>query len=123
MLMMSLDLLFFPSRLLVHKSVVETLNLKKNHLRVNNIGIFPLQIASIIDSHAATLTKRAERDVFFLTMQGIVQLVQRYRNGIRGHTKSVVQDLLRQYLRIEMQFQQGELVVLNLLHLIKLNMC
>jgi acetyl-CoA carboxylase/biotin carboxylase 1 len=36
------------------------------------------QIATVIDSHAATLTKRADRDVFFMTMQGVVQLVQRY---------------------------------------------
>ena len=36
------------------------------------------QIAHIIDSHAATLTKRSDRDVFFMTTQGIVQLVQRY---------------------------------------------
>ena len=42
------------------------------------------QVASVIDTHAATLQKRADRDVFFLTTQGIVQLVQRYRNGIRG---------------------------------------
>jgi len=65
------------------------------------------QIAHIIDSHAATLTRRTDRDVFFLTTQGIVQLVQRYRNGIRGHMKMVVQDLLRKYLAVETQFQQG----------------
>ncbi|BFZ10005.1 hypothetical protein BsWGS_13044 [Bradybaena similaris] len=65
------------------------------------------QIASVIDSYAATLTKRADRDVFFMTCQGIVHLVQRYRNGIRGHMKSVVQELLRHYLRVELQFQQG----------------
>ncbi|CAL1538931.1 unnamed protein product [Lymnaea stagnalis] len=65
------------------------------------------QIASVIDTYAASLTKRADRDVFFMTCQGIVQLVQRYRNGIRGHLKSVVQELLRHYLRVELQFQQG----------------
>ncbi|XP_059157454.1 acetyl-CoA carboxylase-like isoform X2 [Physella acuta] len=65
------------------------------------------QIASVIDNYAATLSKRSDRDVFFMTCQGIVQLVQRYRNGIRGHLKSVVQELLRHYLRVELQFQQG----------------
>jgi len=35
------------------------------------------QIANVIDSHAATLTRRAERDVFFMNTQGIVELVQR----------------------------------------------
>lgn len=66
------------------------------------------QIAGVIDSHAATLTKRAERDVFFLTTQGIVQLVQRYRNGIRGRMKTAVHELLKQYYEVESQFQQGK---------------
>ncbi|XP_064618157.1 acetyl-CoA carboxylase-like isoform X2 [Liolophura sinensis] len=65
------------------------------------------KIANVIDGHAATLNRRDDRDVFFLTTQGIVQLVQRYRNGIRGHMKSVVQEFLRQYLRVETQFQDG----------------
>lgn len=65
------------------------------------------QIAGVIDSHAATLQKRADRDVFFLTTQGIVQLVQRYRNGIRGRMKAAVHELLRQYYAVESQFQQG----------------
>ncbi|XP_078582269.1 acetyl-CoA carboxylase-like [Branchiostoma floridae x Branchiostoma japonicum] len=65
------------------------------------------QIATVIDSHAATLQKRAERDNFFLNTQTIVQLVQRYRSGIRGHTKTVIQDLLKMYLKTESQFQHG----------------
>ncbi|ODN03712.1 Acetyl-CoA carboxylase 2 [Orchesella cincta] len=60
------------------------------------------QIASVIDSHAATLQKGADRDVFFLTTQGIVQL-----DGIRGRMKSAVQELLRIYLGVETQFQHG----------------
>ena len=36
-----------------------------------------LQIANVVDAHAATLTKRTERDAFFLNTQNIVQLVQR----------------------------------------------
>ncbi|XP_071044333.1 acetyl-CoA carboxylase isoform X1 [Parasteatoda tepidariorum] len=65
------------------------------------------QIASVIDSYAATLQKRSDRDVFFMTTQGIVQLVQRYRNGIRGRMKAVVQDLLKLYLSVETEFQHG----------------
>lgn len=42
-----------------------------------------------------------------MNTQSIVQLVQRYRSGIRGHMKAVVMDLLRQYLRVETQFQNG----------------
>lgn len=39
-----------------------------------------LQIANVMDSYMATLTKRSDRDVFFMTTQGIVQLVQRLAN-------------------------------------------
>ena len=65
------------------------------------------QMFVLFCSHAATLQKRADRDVFFLTTQGIVQLVQRYRHGIRGRMKSAVHELLRQYYAVESQFQQG----------------
>ncbi|XP_033740192.1 acetyl-CoA carboxylase-like isoform X1 [Pecten maximus] len=65
------------------------------------------QIANCIDGHAASLTRRTDRENFFMTTQGIVELVQRYRNGIRGHMKAVVKDLLKQYLHVELQFQHG----------------
>ncbi|XP_053135859.1 acetyl-CoA carboxylase 2 isoform X3 [Hemicordylus capensis] len=65
------------------------------------------QIASILDSHAATLQRKADREVFFMNTQSIMQLVQRYRSGIQGHMKSVVLDLLRRYLQVETQFQQA----------------
>ncbi|XP_067395559.1 acetyl-CoA carboxylase 2 isoform X1 [Emydura macquarii macquarii] len=65
------------------------------------------QIASILDSHAASLQRKADREVFFMNTQTIMQLVQRYRSGIRGHLKSIVLDLLRRYLQVETQFQQA----------------
>ncbi|KAM4746168.1 acetyl-CoA carboxylase 2 isoform 5-T5 [Anableps anableps] len=69
---------------------------------------FPSQrIANILDSHAATLQRKADREVFFMNTQSIVQLVQRYRSGIRGYMKSVVLDVLKRYLEVEMQFQQA----------------
>lgn len=94
-------------------SVVEnqTRKLMNNYERnISSIlATFPSQeIASVIDTYASTLEKRADRDVFFLNTQGIVQLVQRYRDGIRGRTRSCVQDLLRQYLNIEQYFQEGQ---------------
>ncbi|MEQ2166678.1 hypothetical protein GOODEAATRI_030738, partial [Goodea atripinnis] len=69
---------------------------------------FPSQrIANVLDSHAATLQRKADREIFFMNTQSIVQLVQRYRSGIRGYMKSVVLDLLKRYLQVEMQFQQA----------------
>ncbi|KPJ19676.1 Acetyl-CoA carboxylase 2 [Papilio machaon] len=65
------------------------------------------QIASVIDHHAASLPKRADRDVFFMSTQALVLLVQRYRNGIRGRMKAAVHDLLKQYYQVESNFQLG----------------
>lgn len=41
-------------------------------------------------------------------------MLSRYRSGIRGYMKSVVLDLLKRYLQVEMQFQQGEVYLLYL---------
>ena len=69
---------------------------------------FPSQeIASLIDTFADSMCKKAERETFFSNVQCIVQLVQRYRNGIKGHMKSVIQDLLKQYINVEKYFQHA----------------
>lgn len=64
------------------------------------------QIATILDCHAATLQRKADREVFFMNTQSIVQLVQRYRSGTRGYMKAVVLDLLRKYLNVEHHFSK-----------------
>lgn len=84
------------------QSLVSNFYLKSASILVNNNYI------SRHYSHAATLQKRADRDNFFLQTQGVVQLVQRYRNGIRGRMKSAVHELLRQYYEVESQFQLGK---------------
>ena len=64
-----------PSR--VEKSIKKLMIQYENNL-TSVLSQFPSQqIANVIDSHAATLTRRAERDVFFMNTQGIVELVQR----------------------------------------------
>lgn len=45
---------------------------------------------------------------FFSVSDETVFVSDRYRSGIRGHMKAVVMDLLRQYLKVEIQFQNGE---------------
>ncbi|XP_025161543.1 acetyl-CoA carboxylase isoform X2 [Harpegnathos saltator] len=91
----------------VEKKIRKLMSLYERNI-TSVLAQFPSQqIAAVIDGHAATLSKRAERDVFFLTTQAIVQLVQRYRNGIRGRMKTAVHELLRQYYTVESQFQQG----------------
>jgi acetyl-CoA carboxylase / biotin carboxylase 1 len=70
---------------------------------------FPSQpIAGFIDTYAAKLERRNERDAFFVNVQSLMQLVQRYRNGIKGHMKSVITELIRNYLTIEAVFQFGQ---------------
>lgn len=91
----------------VEKKIRKLMQLYERNI-TSVLAQFPSQqIASVIDMHAATLQKRTDRDVFFLTTQGIVQLVQRYRNGIRGRMKATVHELLRQYYAVESQFQHG----------------
>ncbi|XP_011499057.1 PREDICTED: acetyl-CoA carboxylase isoform X2 [Ceratosolen solmsi marchali] len=91
----------------VEKKIRKLMTLYERNI-TSVLAQFPSQqIAAVIDGHAATLSRRAERDVFFLTTQAIVQLVQRYRNGIRGRMKAAVHELLRQYYTVESQFQQG----------------
>lgn len=48
------------------------------------------QIANVIDGHAATLTRRADKDVFFMTSQGITQLIKRYDNSKNFNFKIVI---------------------------------
>lgn len=36
------------------------------------------QIANIIDGHAATMTRRADKDVFFMNTQAIVHLIKKW---------------------------------------------
>ena len=43
------------------------------------------QIANILDSHAATLNRKADREVFFMNTQSIVQLVQKYAHLCSDH--------------------------------------
>ncbi|XP_076754635.1 acetyl-CoA carboxylase isoform X3 [Xylocopa sonorina] len=91
----------------VEKKIRKLMSLYERNI-TSVLAQFPSQqIATVIDGHAATISKRSERDVFFLTTQAIVQLVQRYRNGIRGRMKTAVHELLRQYYTVESQFQQG----------------
>uniref|UniRef100_A0A8C0ALK5 Acetyl-CoA carboxylase 1 n=1 Tax=Bos mutus grunniens TaxID=30521 RepID=A0A8C0ALK5_BOSMU len=82
------------------------------------------QIATILDCHAATLQRKADREVFFMNTQSIVQLVQKYRSGARGYMKAVVLDLLRRYLLVEHHFQQAhyDKCVINLREQLKPDM-
>lgn len=68
----------------VEKAIRKLLNNYSSNITAILAAFPSQQIASVIDSYAATLQKRADRDVFFLNTQGIVQLVQRYRNGEFG---------------------------------------
>jgi acetyl-CoA carboxylase/biotin carboxylase 1 len=65
---------------------------------------FPSQaIAAEVDRYTANLSK-PDRDMFFMTAAAIMQLVQRYRGGTKGHMRIVVEELLRCYLRTEQNF-------------------
>ena len=59
-----------------------------------------VQIGNILDSYAATLTKRGDHDVFYITTQGISQLVQRsvtylltYSASLNGYFLHIIHEL------------------------------
>lgn len=61
----------------VEKKIRRLMSLYERNI-TSVLAQFPSQqIASVIDSHAASMQKRTERDGFFLATEGIVQLVQR----------------------------------------------
>lgn len=45
------------------------------------LSCLPVQIATVLDCHAATLQRKADREVFFMNTQSIVQLVQKWVSG------------------------------------------
>ena len=68
--------------------------------------VFPSKtIATLIDKYAAKLETPTERRTFFTTVDNLVQLAKRYRNGIKGHMKEIITDLIRSYLSVETLFQ------------------
>lgn len=50
-----------------------------------------------------------------LVLDCLTHVLFRYRSGIRGYMKSVVLDLLKRYLQVEMQFQEGDNNTLSVL--------
>ena len=80
--------------IVVEKKIRKLMSLYEQNI-TSVLSQFPSQqIASVIDTHAAQMLKKTERDTFYLATQPIIDLVQRYRNGIRGRMKAVVRDLL-----------------------------
>lgn len=68
----------FPSQR-VSRALASALNVKWRHPEFLLASFFLdfRQIANVLDSHAATLQRKADREVFFMNTQSIVQLVQR----------------------------------------------
>uniref|UniRef100_A0A5S6QG58 Acetyl-CoA carboxylase n=1 Tax=Trichuris muris TaxID=70415 RepID=A0A5S6QG58_TRIMR len=64
------------------------------------------QIAQVLDEYASSLSKKQNREMFFMSTHGLLSVVQRYRDGIRGHMKLVLQELFLRYLNVEKHFQQ-----------------
>ncbi|KRZ57740.1 Acetyl-CoA carboxylase [Trichinella nativa] len=66
------------------------------------------QIAQELDNEMAKLSKKQDREMFFMSTHGLLTLVQRYRDGIRGHMVLILRDLFRRYLNTEKHFEQHQ---------------
>eukprot|EP00127_Corallochytrium_limacisporum_P003164 Clim_evm13s147 gene=Clim_evmTU13s147 len=70
---------------------------------------FPVQqIADCIDSYARQIEKKTEHDAFYIVVEPIIQLIQRYRNGLKGHHKIVISSYLTQYLEVEELWSEAQ---------------
>ena len=64
----------------------------------------PSQCISRFCIRYTAILAKPDRELFFMTAAQLMQLVQRYRGGTRGHMRIVVDELLRCYLRTEQHF-------------------
>ena len=70
---------------------------------------FPAQkIANAIDQCAAAMGSSADHKALFLVTSDLFQLMQGYRNGVRGHLLFVIEKLVRSYLDVERLFCLGQ---------------
>ena len=64
------------------------------------------QIANLVDRYGSRIEKRSDRDAFYVLVEPIISLVDKYRNGLRGHMKSELGSLLNMYYDVESIFNQ-----------------
>lgn len=64
-------------------------------------------IGLTINSHASSLQRPVDRQSFLLITNEIVQLIQRFRGGLRGHIESQVRGLFAAYFSVERLFQDA----------------
>ena len=69
----------------------------------------PTQFASAklqkaVDQYASQVEKPADKTAYLQVMQPIVDLLERYREGIEGHERNVIASLFRAYLNVEKLF-------------------
>ncbi|QQP49798.1 Uncharacterized protein FKW44_010585, partial [Caligus rogercresseyi] len=68
---------------------------------------FPTQyVVHVIDAYLAGINPK-DKEIAEMTVQPIIDLCTRYRNGVRGQMKDTVTDLLRRYIEVEKHFQIG----------------
>lgn len=72
------------------------------------VATFPREeLAFVIDDFASGLNRKSERDAFYVTVQDILKIIQRYRSGFRGYEKEILNELLLNYYSIENHFRDG----------------
>ncbi|KAL5475565.1 hypothetical protein EMCRGX_G025395 [Ephydatia muelleri] len=89
----------------------EAIHCTLNHYSQNLTSVlcqFPSQqITNIINKHGASIQKRSENDQFFMNTSNIMELVRKYRHGMKGRKTAVLIELLKEYHRVEEVFQGG----------------
>lgn len=64
-------------------------------------------IGHTINSFAASLQRPQDRQSFLQITNDIVQLIQRFRGGLRGHIEATIKSIFDEYLAVERLFQDA----------------
>jgi len=59
------------------------------------------KLQAAVDQQASQFEKPADKTTFLQSIPPITELLERYRNGIEGHERSVIAFLFRTFLNVE----------------------
>ena len=88
----------------VEKAIVKALSSYEQNI-TSVLAQFPAQkISSELLAYLASIEEK-EKDIVEMTISPVMELCNRYKNGVKGHLKVAVSELIDAYLDVEKTFQ------------------
>eukprot|EP00095_Tigriopus_kingsejongensis_P004246 maker-scaffold711_size108467-snap-gene-0.33 protein:Tk04246 transcript:maker-scaffold711_size108467-snap-gene-0.33-mRNA-1 annotation:"hypothetical protein DAPPUDRAFT_222043" len=90
----------------VERPIIKALSIYEQNI-TSVLAQFPAQkITSELMAYLASVDPK-EKDIVELTIQPIIELCNRYKQGVKGQMKHTICDLIQRYLEVEKLFQVG----------------